>query len=88
MTTMNVVDPRLDWFKRQMRQQLARPRNQDKNDWRALGPDEILSMLRAEIIELEDALATGTPQSVIWECADVANFAMMIADSITPNGVR
>jgi hypothetical protein len=51
------------------------------------GPEYYLTRLREETDELEVALYqwaldTGTPQNVIDECADVANFAMMIASKM------
>lgn len=86
MTTMNVVDPRLEWFVERMREKLAVPRNQEKGDWRGADTDYIFGLLMKEVMELHRAILTGTGMKVIEEAADVANFAMMLADMIGPNG--
>lgn len=39
-----------------------------------------MSRLRAEVEELQEALNVGEPEAVMLEAADVANFAMMLAD--------
>lgn len=36
--------------------------------------------LRKEVRELEEALRHGSPNEILEEAADVANFAMMVAD--------
>ena len=36
--------------------------------------------LRQEVRELEEALRHGKPEQIMEEAADVANFAMMVAD--------
>jgi hypothetical protein len=85
MTTMNLVEPRLAWFVEEMRAKLALPRNQAKGEWRNNSEWGLLFMLRDEVNELEqimDSFAMGetTEAEVIKECADVAGFAMMLAD--------
>lgn len=42
----------------------------------------LLDRCKDEIKELEESLIDGDNQNVIYECADVANFAMMIQDRI------
>lgn len=54
--------------------------NVHKSRWIDESPDWLLERLRAEVGELEDAISLGNPDEVLEECADVANFAMMIAD--------
>lgn len=39
-----------------------------------------LDALKEEVRELEDAIAGEPAENVVLECADVANFALMIAD--------
>ena len=48
--------------------------------WKGKQPVVILPWIRAEEMELRAALATGEPGDVAAEAADVANFALMIAD--------
>ena len=43
------------------------------------GPDYYLHRMKQEVQELELALATETTDDIVRECADVSNFAMMIA---------
>ena len=40
----------------------------------------LMTGLRREVRELEEALRHGTPTQILEEAADVANFAMMVAD--------
>lgn len=81
MTTMNVVEPRLSAFIERMRAKLALPKNQEKGDWRnLLDSYSLLQLLKKEVKELEDAIIIGSNDQIVGEAADVANFAMMIAD--------
>ena len=95
MSTMKEVDPVLDWFKGEMRKKLAEPKNLRKEHWSKLGWGYLTKRLREESAELNDALlfqAFPTEEQtnkIISEAADVANFAMMIADGArkAQNGV-
>ena len=55
---------------------------QYKGGWEDLSPSELLSMLKVEVKELEEALdkENTNRRDIAREAADVANFAMMIAD--------
>ena len=56
--------------------------NIHKGHWKGENNGYLLSRLREEIQELEDALRSGTdPKTIQQEAADIANFAMMIADN-------
>lgn len=55
--------------------------NEHKGSWYACSPQWLLNRLRQETAELERALSNGG--DVIHEAADVANFAMMLADLAT-----
>ncbi len=81
MTCMSKVSPRLARFVSRMESKLARPENLEKSDWREQPASFLLGCLLHEVGELSEALGerhnTG---DVVDECADVANFAMMIAD--------
>lgn len=69
-------------FGRAMEAKLAKNRRKgDRAGWLKLAPPELLRLLRGEVEELAMALESGTADDVESECADVANFAMMVADS-------
>lgn len=85
----------VSWFAHQMRQKLWKHR--EKRFW--LGhPDFHMSdartRLNEELVELDEAIATEDWAEVVREAADVANFAMMIAqmgaelDGQHPYGVQ
>jgi len=74
------VAPRLRLFLNQMYLKLRE--NDHKGDWRLeLGIPELWELLEDEIEELAQAINSNLgSQEIVRECADVANFAMMIAD--------
>lgn len=83
------VRPAVRWFAEQMEAKLRE--NDHKGGW--IGHDGLLTRLREETDELYDAIvrheagviAPNThPDQVTREAADVANFAMMIADNYGP----
>jgi len=55
--------------------------NSHKSGWRDVYDHTLIVGLKDEIIELEEALEKGISNDIVYECADVANFAMMIADN-------
>lgn len=66
------------WFVQYMFNKLRQ--NEHKKHWRELSEDWLLEALNSEVGELSFALSSGDKDDIIYECADVANFAMMIAD--------
>jgi len=74
------VAPRLRLFLNQMYLKLRE--NDHKGDWRLeLSIPELWELLEDEIEELAQAINSNLgSQEIVRECADVANFAMMIAD--------
>ena len=79
---MNVLEFRgmryqLHWFANEMERQLEK--NDYKHGWSSCADNWLLNRLRQEMKELELALKKG--KGVVEEAADVANFAMMIADN-------
>jgi len=54
--------------------------NKKKAHWSTVTQKWLLERLKEEVEELEDAMVNGG--DVKSECADVANFAAMIADNI------
>jgi len=58
--------------------------NDHKQHWRDFNIEYLMRRLKEEVAELEDTIASGgTRHQQADEAADVANFAMMIADSLT-----
>jgi NTP pyrophosphatase (non-canonical NTP hydrolase) len=60
--------------------------NSHKGTWRvrqqSCSPEALLKRLKEETTEIESAIALNQPvEEIIAECADVGNFAMMIADN-------
>jgi NTP pyrophosphatase (non-canonical NTP hydrolase) len=57
--------------------------NDHKTGWLGLSPQWLINRIRQETAELENAIKHKKSKSVILsECADVANFAMMIFDNM------
>lgn len=57
--------------------------NDHKDGWGDLSHAWILNRIKQEYEELRRAVETGrAPEIIISECADVANFCMMLADNI------
>ena len=54
-------------------------RDEQKGTWENVPIGRLLEMLKVEVKELENALLSEPKDNIIKECADVANFAMMIA---------
>lgn len=48
----------------------------------------LLKRLKDEVVELEKAYKDDKRKDIVRECADVANFAMMIADNEQWSGTR
>jgi NTP pyrophosphatase (non-canonical NTP hydrolase) len=74
--------PPLAWFANEMERQLEE--NDYKRGWKHCTPQQLLKRLKQETQELKKAIEKGQP-FVIEEAADVANFAMMIADNFYDN---
>ncbi len=65
------------WFANQMEFKLKR---NAKGGWDECDIHFLLKFLKREVAELEKSISFGNKSDVIKEAADVANFAMMIAD--------
>ena len=57
--------------------------NTHKDHWSEVSVEYLLDLLRREYKELSDAIKHSSPQEIANEAADIANFAMMIADNAT-----
>lgn len=72
--------PEVLWFATEMEQVLQF--NDHKTGWKQMSEYRLLNRLKQEIIELEKALAVRmSPDRIVSEACDIANFAMMIADN-------
>lgn len=73
----------LAWFSGIMEMTLKE--NDHKGGWGAeqCTMDYLTGRLQEEVNELVSSLESGRKEEIIRECADVANFAMMIADRIS-----
>jgi len=83
MTDMSTVDDRLGWFIEKMRSKLSESKNLSKMDWRTAPENYFVKRIDDEVDELKTELfdvARTDPERIIKECADVANFAFMLAD--------
>jgi hypothetical protein len=69
------------WFAHQMIGQLIA--NDDKGGWDDESLVYLLDRLSEEVQELKHALIEADKDGIIQEAADVANFAMMIADRVS-----
>jgi len=90
---MQKVRQEVVWFAEYMEKTLKE--NDYKGGWKECGLEFLLNRLREEVFELERAIGVNCPhcghkrepetwRNIVSESADVANFAMMIAD-ITRN---
>lgn len=68
----------LEWFKGKQWDKFMR--DADKPGWHDENAVWLLARLKEEVAELVKALKGGNDADVAQECADVANFAFMIAD--------
>ena len=55
--------------------------NSHKGGWAELSPSWLLQRIKGELGELREAVAGGDLNEIVREAADVANFAMFIADN-------
>ena len=70
----------LDDFRVHMEHKLLVHKN--KGGFERLSIDELIKLLHAEVRELKTSLEEGTHSNTIRECADIANYAMMISSKI------
>jgi len=57
-------------------------KNSHKAHWSTVTNGWLFARLREEVDELRSALHNETPDDIANECADIANFAAMIADNV------
>lgn len=73
------IRPQLQDFIKIMEQNLQQ--NDYKGGWSNCDIKWLLSRLKEETVELEQAIENKNKENIVKEAADVANFAMMIADN-------
>lgn len=73
------------WFAGRMTNKLLQ--NMHKGPWDECSYAYLLTRLEQELDELRQAVRSGSGGEIINEAADVANFAMMIAD-VTRQAIR
>lgn len=66
------------WFAGEMEQRLKE--NEHKGDWDGCSIEYLIQRLYEEFTELFSIVNTSDKTLIVRECADIANFAMMIAD--------
>lgn len=80
----------VEWFADAMERKLRA--NDHKRHWSNMSIQYLSMRLTQERKELYRAVAEGDPEKVLAEAADVANFAMMLADMVkraaAPGGVK
>ncbi len=77
---MSIVPrPEVRWFAEQMESKLRE--NDHKNGKLDDSPSELFKRMVQEVEEVDDAMRISGHGVIVQECADVANFAMMIAHS-------
>lgn len=57
-------------------------RDKYKGTWEKVPIWDLMEMLKDEVKELDHAIYYEPRENIIKECADVANFAMMIAGNV------
>ena len=62
--------------------------NTHKDAWEELSAETLLEGLFKEVIELQEALMSGKRGNAQLECADVANYAVMLCDLIKRKGAQ
>ena len=74
-----MIENSVNFFSQEMKDQLLK--HLDRPGWKHESIAYLLNRLGEEISELCDAIESNQPREIIIkECADVANFPMMIAD--------
>jgi len=82
MSSIRALNPRIKWFNEEMRKKLRL--NTHKPDARGCYKEDMMEKLLHEVEELTAVINHSDRTAIISECADVANYAMMIADMVKP----
>lgn len=71
--------PLIEWFSFLMESKLSRD-DASKPHWGGDSPEMLTALMMGEVEEMMVALRTGDAEAIAGECADIANYAMLIAD--------
>lgn len=82
MATRDEYLPSLVQFFRVVDEKLNLPKNVQKAHWNSMSDVALLERIGQELLELTEACMLLDYENAINECADVAAFAMMLADNI------
>lgn len=77
MSKNGKIRPEINIFAQYMEHKLKL--NDHKGGWENIDYKTLFAKLRAEVDELEQAIDNEPQLAIMFEAADVANFAMMIA---------
>ena len=80
MTLLKDCKAPFDWFTALMWENLAKPENQAKKNWGDMGSEFLLGMIQHEYAQIIQALKSNKPSTIVKDCADLGNYAMMLAD--------
>ena len=80
-----------EWWKDEMEAELLKPENLKKPVWRESSDIYLIIKIEQKIIKLAEHICDGIPlkdETAEQICADISNYAMMIADKVcNPGGV-
>lgn len=71
-----------------MRYKMANNKHKGERKWVEMAPSTLLSLIEAEVKELEEAIARGNTTEIMLEAADIANFCMMVANVAVNRAVK
>ncbi len=84
MAQLHEIKSMLIWFHNEMFAKLEE--NIEKTHWNTSNIRTLIFNLNCEFNELSLAISSRNKDGAIKECADIANFAMMIADKLKNQG--
>lgn len=76
---MTIHKGSLDWFQKQMKEKLEF--NNYKTGWHHLYVGTLRNLLKSQWNGLNEALRNDDSEEIVSKCANIANYAMMIADN-------
>lgn len=76
------------WFANKMEAKLAANDHKGPWGWRDMPVEYFLTRMQEESRELSEAIQSQDIEATINECADLANFAMMLADVVHRYGFQ
>lgn len=74
------------WWNGLCMEELARPKNVEKADWRNVDVESYMEAATGNMEEARDALAAGDTGTFIGRCTDICNL-LMLAGAVRSNDV-